>query len=59
MVSSNMLLYLYSVIVDMEIKRKVYNFGENIRSVVVIVLTELYVNFSFSFKVIQSVAVLG
>jgi len=41
-----MLLSLYSVIVDMEIKRRACNYGENIHSVVVIVLTQLNVNLS-------------
>jgi hypothetical protein len=60
---TNTLLSLYSVIVDMEIKRKICDYGENIHTVVVIVLTELYVNFTACFcslhlvKVIQGVAV--
>ena len=44
-----MLLSLYSVIVDMEVKRRVCNYGENIHPVVVIVLTQLYVNFTVCF----------
>jgi hypothetical protein len=64
-VSTNTLLSLYSVIVDMGIKRKIFDYGENIHSVVVIVLTELYVNFTACFyslhlvTVIQGVAVFG
>jgi hypothetical protein len=56
-VSTNTLLSLYSVIVDMEIKRKICDYGENFRPVVVIVLTELYVNFTACFNSLHSVKV--
>jgi len=50
-----MLLSLYSVIVDMAIKRRVCNYGENIHPVVVIVLTELYVNLTVCFYNLHSI----